>query len=112
MDLETYRTDVLRTVRPEMGERDRLLLGALGLAGEAGEVADSLKKMLFHDHPLDTDAVRDELGDVMWYVMFLCDTLGLTLDEILVGNVEKRRRRYPNGWDPERSRNRIEQQGG
>ncbi len=111
MDLETYRTDVLRTIRPEMGQRGRLLLGALGLAGEAGEVADSLKKMLFPGHPHDTDAVRDELGDVMWYVMFLCDTLGLTLDEVLIGNVEKRRRRYPNGWDPERSRNRIEQQG-
>ncbi len=106
MDLETYRTDVLRTVRPEMGERDRLLLGALGLAGEAGEVADSLKKMLFHGHPLDTDAVRDELGDVMWYVMFLCDTLDFPLEDVLAANVAKRARRYPDGFSEERSRNR------
>lgn len=111
MDFETFRTDVLRTVRKELTERDRLLMGALGISGEAGEVADSLKKMLFHGHPLDVSRVADELGDVMWYVVLLCDTLGLTLDEILVGNVEKRRTRYPDGWDPERSRNRIAEQG-
>lgn len=103
MDLETYRRDVMRTVRPELDERERLLLGALGLAGEAGEVADSLKKMLFHGHPLDVPAVRDELGDVMWYVMFLCDTLGFTLEEVMAGNVQKRLRRYPEGFSPERS---------
>ena len=111
MDLETYRRDVLRTVRPEMEPRDRLLLGALGLSGEAGEVADALKKMLFHGHPLAVPAVRDELGDVMWYVMFLCDTLGFTLEDVMERNVAKRRHRYPNGWDPERSRNRIEEEG-
>lgn len=106
MDLETYRRDVMRTVRPELAERERLLLGALGLAGEAGEVADSLKKMLFHGHPLDVSAVCDELGDVMWYVTFLCDTLDFTLEEVMAANVEKRARRYPAGWDPERSINR------
>lgn len=106
MDFETFRTDVLRTVRKELTERDRLLMGALGISGEAGEVADSLKKMLFHGHPLDVPAVADELGDVMWYVVLLCDTLGLTLDEVLVGNVEKRRKRYPEGFTPERSLNR------
>ena len=103
MDLETYRRDVMRTVRPELAERERLLLGALGLAGEAGEVADALKKMLFHGHPLNVPAVRDELGDVMWYVMFLCETLGFTLEEVMAGNVEKRRNRYPEGFSPERS---------
>lgn len=103
MELETYRRDVMRTVRPELDERERLLLGALGLAGEAGEVADSLKKMLFHGHPLDVPAVQDELGDVMWYVMFLCDTLGFTLEEVMAANVRKRARRYPDGFTPERS---------
>ena len=106
MDIETYRQDVIRTVRADLTARERLLLGALGLAGEAGEVADSLKKMLFHGHPLDEQAVRDELGDVMWYVIFLCETLGFTLEDVLVGNVEKRRKRYPDGFSTERSLNR------
>jgi NTP pyrophosphatase (non-canonical NTP hydrolase) len=108
LDFETFRTDVLRTVRAELSERDRLLMGALGISGEAGEVADSLKKMLFHGHPLDVPAVADELGDVMWYVVLLCDTLGLTLNDVLEQNVEKRRKRYPHGFTPERSINRDE----
>ncbi len=109
MDFETFRTDVLRTVRTELTERDRLLMGALGISGEAGEVADSLKKMLFHGHPLDVPSVADELGDVMWYVVLLCDTLGLTLDDVLVRNVEKRRKRYPEGFTPERSIDRRDE---
>ena len=103
MDSETFRIDVLRTVRKDLPERDRLLMGALGISGEAVEVADALKKMLFHGHPLDVPAVADELGDVMWYVVLLCDTLGLTLDDVLAGNVAKRRKRYPEGFTPERS---------
>lgn len=111
MDLETYRRDVMRTVDPEMTERERLLLGALGLAGEAGEVANAFKKMLFHSHPLDVPAVRDELGDVMWHVMFLCETLGMTLEEVMAANVDKRRKRYPGVMTPERSIHRDEQLG-
>lgn len=106
MDFETFRQDVLRTLRPEMGERDRLLIGALGLCGEAGEVVENLKKALFHDHPMDTVALRNELGDVLWYWVLLCDTLGLSLDDVIDANVQKRRRRYPDGFSAERSLHR------
>ncbi len=114
MDFETFRVDVLRTMRPELGERDRLLAGALGLCGEAGEVAEHLKKALYHDHPMDLQALRNELGDVLWYWTLLCDTLGLTLDEVIQANIEKRRRRYPEGFSAERSLRRDESapQGG
>ncbi|HLJ81191.1 MAG TPA: nucleoside triphosphate pyrophosphohydrolase family protein [Ktedonobacterales bacterium] len=111
MDLETYHHDVLRTIRPNVPPRDRLLIGALGLSGETGEVVDSLKKMLFQDHPLDKQTICDELGDVLWYVVLLCDTLGLTLEDVMAFNVEKRLKRYPDGFSAERSRNR-ENEGG
>jgi NTP pyrophosphatase (non-canonical NTP hydrolase) len=103
MDFETFRIDVLRTLRPELGERDRLLVGALGLCGEAGEVAEHLKKTLYHDHPMDISALRNELGDVLWYWVVLCDTLGLSPDEVIEANVEKRSKRYPEGFSAERS---------
>lgn len=106
MDVEAYRRDVIRTLRTNLASRDRLLIGALGLSGETGEVVDSLKKMLFHDHPIDKQVICDELGDVLWYVVLLCDTLGLTLEEVMTFNVEKRAKRYPNGFSPERSINR------
>ena len=106
MDFETYRQDVFRTVRPDMAERERLLLGALGLCGESGEVAENVKKLLFHRHPMEVSALRDELGDVLWYFVFLCDTLGLTVEEVMEANVEKRRKRYPDGFSSERSMRR------
>ncbi|MEL6177405.1 MAG: nucleoside triphosphate pyrophosphohydrolase family protein [Myxococcota bacterium] len=87
-------------------ERDLLANGALGLAGEAGEAADLIKKHLFHDHPLDRDKLRDELGDVLWYVATLARTLDLDLAQVAQRNIDKLRIRYPEGFSAERSRNR------
>lgn len=108
MDFEQYRRHVLRTVRQELTERDRLLSGALGLCGEAGEVAEQLKKHLFHGHAMDSAQLSNELGDVLWYWVFLCDTLGLSIEEVVAGNVEKLRRRYPEGFSTEQSINRSD----
>ena len=103
MDFETYRRDVFRTVRPETPERERILIAALRLCGESGEVAENVKKSLFQGHPLETSALRDELGDVLWYFVFLCDTVGLTVEDVMEANVAKRRKRYPDGFSSERS---------
>lgn len=73
-------------------------LGALGLAGEAGEVADLLKKHVHHHKPLDRSALVKELGDVLWYLAFLCEANGLTLEEVASANAEKLRARYPDGF--------------
>jgi NTP pyrophosphatase (non-canonical NTP hydrolase) len=106
MDFETYRQDVFRTVRPETPERERLLIAALGLCGESGEVAENVKKALFQGHALEKDALCNELGDVLWYFVFLCETAGLTVEEVMEANVAKRRKRYPDGFSSERSRQR------
>ena len=88
-----------------------LSCAALGLAGEAGEVADVVKKVVHHRHPLD-GAAREklikELGDVLWYVAHAASVLGVTLDDVAAANVEKLRRRYPDGFSSERSINRGE----
>jgi NTP pyrophosphatase (non-canonical NTP hydrolase) len=70
---------------------------ALGLTGEAGEVADTIKKHLFQLHPLDADKVVEELGDVMWYVAYLCDLMGVSVSVALERNIAKLSRRYPSG---------------
>jgi NTP pyrophosphatase (non-canonical NTP hydrolase) len=103
MDFETYQRDVFRTVRPDMPERERLLLAALGLCGESGEVAENVKKLIFHGHPVEGSVLRDELGDVLWYFVFLCDTVGVSVEEVMEANVAKRRKRYPDGFSSERS---------
>lgn len=79
---------------------------ALGLAGEAGECADIVKKYLHQGHPLDTEKLMKELGDVAWYVALGATVLGVTLEEVLAANIEKLKARYPDGFDPERSLHR------
>ena len=84
----------------------KLNLAALGLTGESGEVADHIKKVLFHGHALDVNHVAKELGDILWYLGLACDAIGYSLDDVMQMNVDKLHNRYPNGFDAERSLNR------
>ena len=86
--------------------RDSLAVAALGLAGEAGEAADLLKKVLFHNHPLDRTKLTKELGDVLWYLSLCAHVAGLSLEDVAKANILKLRSRYPEGFDPNRSLNR------
>jgi len=79
---------------------------ALGIAGEAGEVADYIKKVLYHGHPIDKDKLCKELGDVLWYIATLAENAGLTLEEVARANIDKLWARYPDGFSTERSINR------
>jgi NTP pyrophosphatase (non-canonical NTP hydrolase) len=87
------------------GER-RMMVSALGLAGEAGEFANLIKKLVAHGHEISSTELADELGDVMWYLAEAASACGLSLGEIGRLNVQKLSRRYPNGFDKERSVNR------
>lgn len=82
--------------------------GILGLCGETGEIADVYKKYLYQGHELDREHMAEELGDVCWYVAELAAGLGVTLEEVMEQNIEKLRKRYPDGFDAERSVHREE----
>ncbi len=74
---------------------------AIGLAGEAGETLEKLKKILRDSEgyisPETTEQIKKELGDVLWYFATLCSELGLSLDEVAEGNIEKLSRRLQQG---------------
>jgi len=106
MNLADYQSLAARTLGRDRTHEQQLANAALGLAGEAGEVADMMKKHLFHQHPLDRDAMVKELGDCLWYVAAMATVLEVDLDEVGERNIEKLRRRYPEGFSFERSRNR------
>ena len=101
MTFTEYQTEAQRT--GARGQYVKMLNGALGLAGECGECVDLVKKHVFQEHSLDVEHMKEEIGDVLWYCAELATALGVTLDEIAQGNVDKLRRRYPDGFDPERS---------
>ena len=108
LSLDDFQQLAARTLSPGQTPDQRLANAALGLTGEAGEVAEHVKKHLFHATPLDRDAVVKELGDCLWYVAALAGTLGVSLSEVGERNIEKLRRRYPDGFSAEASRNRVE----
>lgn len=98
-----YQQAALRTANPECRNIENC---GLGLCGESGEVADIIKKHTFQGHPLDKERIKKELGDVAWYMAVLADVLGFSLSDVLETNVEKLRKRYPDGFSTERSINR------
>lgn len=112
--LDGYQEAALRTGSPAPGtlaaqsREGWLAVLALGLAGEAGEVADYLKKVVGHGHPLDVGKAEKEIGDVLWYAAVLAHALGLPLSRVAAANVEKLRARYPDGFRVEASVNRKE----
>ncbi len=82
-------------VQPEV---DKLAHCALGLCGEAGEVADTIKKAQYEGNTLNCSSLLDEMGDVLWYLTQLCAIQGTTLEIIASANLYKLERRYPDGY--------------
>jgi len=104
-DFDVYQRLTRRTAG-DLDVSSQLVNCALGLTGEAGEVADYLKKHLFQGHEWDVDTVVSELGDILWYIAQMADAIGWRLSDIAARNVEKLRKRYPDGFSVERSVNR------
>lgn len=80
----------------------------LGIAGEAGEVADLIKKSVFHGHNVDTVEVTKELGDVLWYLSQIASLANVSLEDVAIANIEKLKKRYPDGFSVDASINRAE----
>ena len=84
-------------------KRNGLVIAALGLTGEAGEFADSVKKEVGHGHNIPLLEYAAELGDILWYIAECASELGLDLGFIAEYNIEKLKARYPNGFESSRS---------
>nr|WP_101953577.1 nucleoside triphosphate pyrophosphohydrolase family protein [Virgibacillus massiliensis] len=89
-----------------MEKQHRLSVAGLGLAGEAGEVADLIKKHLGHGHDLPMDKLIKELGDAQWYINEVASIFNIPMSKILTKNINKLADRYPDGFSEERSINR------
>jgi len=104
MDFDEYQKSAMRTKGWFPQEVEQMLAAGLGIAGEAGEIVDELKKIFFHGRALDKNRLIEEMGDELWYLALLCDALDISMDELATYNITKLEKRYPDGFCPERRR--------
>jgi len=76
----------------------RLIHATMGLTTESAEVIDLLKKHIFYGKPLSDEKIFEEIGDLLWYIALLCDTMGFDLEQVKAKNIDKLRARYPQNF--------------
>lgn len=108
MTLKEYQQLAQRTSNRNLSADEHLLNAMLGLAGETGECSDLVKKCFYQDGRNIRDSLFDELSDVLWYLAEAASAMGWNLDDIAEHNIEKLRKRYPDGFESERSLHREE----
>lgn len=101
MNPNSYQKEALRTVGPV--SHGGHIYTALGLAGEVGEYVELVKHKEYHSWTIDRDLIREELGDIAWYLAVACDSWHMTLEEVLQANIDKLQQRYPAGYSHEES---------
>jgi NTP pyrophosphatase (non-canonical NTP hydrolase) len=84
----------------------RIEHAAMGLVTEAGECMDALKKTKIYGKPFDAVNMKEEMGDVFWYLAIMCDELGITFEEVWEKNIAKLSKRYPEKFTEELALNR------
>ena len=110
MSPNEYQKLAMKTLNPKLSKKDVLVNGVMGLCGESGEAIDIVKKHLAQGHELDKEKIIKELGDVAWYLAEVAYAIDIDLETILKLNIEKLKKRYPEGFDMHKSLNRSEEE--
>ena len=97
-DLDVFQEEALRSMRSDLPYEAICSNMCMGLAGETGETVDIFKKHIYQGKDLDINDVIEEIGDILWYIANLCNVNKITMKECMESNVEKLRKRYPNGF--------------
>lgn len=107
MTFDDYTKQSLRTAPDGQSyETEDLLHGCAGVTTEGGELMDIFKKHEFYGKEIDLVNLKEEVGDVLWYLPLLCRFGGFTLEEAAATNIAKLRKRYPERFTGEAAINR------
>ena len=99
-DLDAYQDAEARTINPALDDQQRLLDAAAGLAEEAGEALAHARKHVMQARALDREALAKELGDALWCLAVAARCIDMPLSEVAARNIDKLRKRHPNGFGP------------
>lgn len=106
MEINKYQAEAARTcANIDGGIMDDLHM-VLGMQTEAAEIADAYKKTIAYKKELDLVNVKEELGDILWYIANLCNIHGWDLRDIMQTNIDKLKARYPEKFTEENALNR------
>ena len=108
MTINEYQELAMTTLNPELTKKDVLINSVMGLCGESGEAIDIVKKWMAQGHELDKEHLTKELGDIAWYLAEAATALDFPLDDILQANIDKLKKRYPDGFDAQKSLVRLQ----
>lgn len=98
-NLKEYQKFCLKVAKLDFqNKQEELADWGLGAAGEAGDLAGCIKKTLFHKND-QTAGIRENIGDVMWYLAMICNHFNWDFDQVLGENVDKLSKRYPQGFE-------------
>lgn len=89
-------------------QQAQLLHGVVGLFTEGGELTDLVKRHVYYKQELDVEGFKEELGDLCWYMALLLDAVDLSFSQVMQANIDKLKRRYPNGFTTQHARERLD----
>lgn len=97
MNLKEYQEICKKTAKNFDTDEKKILTWGLGITGEAGDVASCIKKTFAHDNN-QREGIKENLGDILWYVAMICNFFEWDMEDVLKENVEKLKKRYPGGF--------------
>lgn len=106
MNFNTYQGLAKNTAGFQEIHEERLVCAVLAMAGEVGELANHIKKGIWHGHGINQEFVLEELGDILWYLSETATSMNIYLDDVAEFNIDKLRQRYPDGFSEDASKNR------
>ena len=118
MNKESYQKEIMRTsgsaeaigarITQYISEPLNVMLihGAIGITTESGELMDALKKWMMYGNKLDLTNIKEELGDIEWYLALIRNALNVSQEEVQQLNLAKLKKRYPEKFTAECANNR------
>lgn len=107
MTVKEYQVLATRTMSNDLDTQSTILHALHGMAGEVGEI-HSIYQKEYQGHPINEDELIKEVGDLLWFIAEFCSVQQISLEHVMRENIEKLKKRYPEGFDTKRSIHREE----